>query len=161
MKQAGPEFLTGVEFNQEKVSQTGEFSTEPTFYNHLNRVRVSVTTPEHSLHRYTLTSELRARLRSFPWRVSLPCSDRKYQVSLISNPTNHLENKAQLCTAKQSHLSPSLGNSWERSQKTKALHNKEMPATNGPSPISHLHLGYLGRSPWLNIRPGVWKRAII
>ena len=117
MKQAGPEFLTGVEFNQEKVSQTGEFSTEPTFYNHLNRVRVSVTTPEHSLHRYTLTSELCARLWSFPWRVSLPCSDRKYQVSLISNPTNHLENKAQLCTVKQFHLSPSLGNSWERSQK--------------------------------------------
>ena len=58
MKQAGPEFLTGVEFKQEKVSQTGEFSIEPTFYNHLNRVRESVTTPEHSLHRYTLTSEL-------------------------------------------------------------------------------------------------------
>jgi len=66
MKQAGPEFLTDVELNQEKASQTGEFSTEPTFYNHLNRVRVSVTTPEHSLHRYTLTSELRARLWSFP-----------------------------------------------------------------------------------------------
>ena len=31
---------------------------EPTFYNHLNRVRLSVTTPEHSLHRHTLTSEL-------------------------------------------------------------------------------------------------------
>ena len=65
MKQAGPEFLTDVELNQEKASQTGEFSTEPTFYNHLNRVRVYVTPPEHSLHRYTLTSELRARLLSF------------------------------------------------------------------------------------------------
>ena len=30
MKQAGPEFLTDVELNQEKASQTGEFSTEPT-----------------------------------------------------------------------------------------------------------------------------------
>ena len=29
-------------------------------------------------------------------------------------------------------------------QKTKALHIKEMPATNGPPLISHLHLGYLG-----------------
>ena len=66
MKQAGPEFLTDVEFNQEKVSQTGEFSTEQTFYNHLNRVRVFVTTPEHALHRYTLNSELCARLWSFP-----------------------------------------------------------------------------------------------
>ena len=66
MKQADLEFLTGVEFNQEKVSQTGEFSTEPTFYNHLNRVRVSVTTPEHSLHRYTLNSELHVRLWAFP-----------------------------------------------------------------------------------------------
>jgi len=161
MKQAGPEFLTDVESNQQKATKTREFLTQPTINNHLNRVRVSVTTPEHSLHRYTLTSELRARLRSFPWRVSLPCSDRKYQVSLISNSTNHLENEAQLCTAKQSHLSPSLGNSWERSPKTKALHIKEMPATNGPSPISHLHLGYLGRSPWLNFRPEVLKWAII
>ena len=48
MTQAGPEFLTDVELNQEKESQTGEFSTEPTFYNHLNRVRVSVTT--QSIH---------------------------------------------------------------------------------------------------------------
>ena len=57
MKQAGPEFLTDVELNQEKASQTGEFWTEPTFYNHLNRVRVSVTTPEHSLHSYTRKEE--------------------------------------------------------------------------------------------------------
>ena len=32
MSQAGPEFLTDVELNQEKASQTGEFKTEPTFY---------------------------------------------------------------------------------------------------------------------------------
>ena len=84
-----------------KKQQTREFLTEPTIYNHLNRVRVSVTTPEHSLHSYTLTSELCERLWSFPWRVSLPCSDRKYQVSWISNSTNHLEDKAQPCSAEQ------------------------------------------------------------
>ena len=86
MKQAGPEFLTDVELNQEKASQTGEFLTEPTFYNHLNRVRVSVTTPEHSLHRYTLTSELHARLWSFPWWVSLPCSDRNIKSAQSRTP---------------------------------------------------------------------------
>ena len=32
MKQACLEFLTDVELNQEKASQTGEFKTEPTFY---------------------------------------------------------------------------------------------------------------------------------
>ena len=80
LKQASPEFVEPIQegddqsfwskqvqsllsqWFQEGANGTGESEIEPTFYNHLNRVRVSVTTPEHSLHRHTLTSELRSGL---------------------------------------------------------------------------------------------------
>ena len=61
MKQTDPEFLIDVVelvANQEKASETRELSTEPIFQNHLNRIRVSVTTLERLLHNHTLTSEL-------------------------------------------------------------------------------------------------------
>ena len=59
LKQAGPEFVEPI---QEGANGTGESEIEPTFHNHLNRVRMYVTTPEHSLHRHTLTSELHSGL---------------------------------------------------------------------------------------------------
>ena len=55
LKQAGQEIVEPI---QEVANGTGESEIEPTFYNRLNRVRVSGTTPEHSLHRHSLTSEL-------------------------------------------------------------------------------------------------------
>ena len=164
MKQAGPEFLTDVESNQQKATETREFLTQPTINNHLNRVRVSVTTPEHSLHRYTLTSELRARLWSFPWRVSLPCSDRKYQVSWISNSTNHHEDRAQPWSW-SSFLCWISGNGHHKIPKKSKAKCPHLSGKWWQQTVPHPSVTFIWdiweRSPLLNIGPRVLERAAI
>ena len=67
---------------------------------------------------------------------------------LIIMRTYHFEDKAQPCSTKQFHsCAEYLEMLFIKFQKAKAKCPHlfwGMMATNGPSPISHLHLGYLG-----------------